>query len=122
MEITRKEWEEVTRLIKLKIVDTSDVGSMESIIKKWIDKHMSICRHCPAQIRMAHRRLTNWYNRNQFDIIEDDATIAETTAEETKDITTEQDTKETIETKPSKKRGRPCTKCKEKKNGSPKKN
>ena len=61
MEQTLKD--EVIRLINLKRTTKYDVDSMTKIIREHIDKKMSICSHCAAQIRFAQRQLLNWYNR-----------------------------------------------------------
>jgi len=56
---------EVIRLINLKKTNKYDVQSMTNIIREHIDKRMSICSHCAAQIRFAQKQLLNWYNSQQ---------------------------------------------------------
>jgi hypothetical protein len=56
---------EVIRLINLKKTTKNDVQSMTNIIREHIDKRMSICSHCVAQIRFAQRQLLNWYNAQE---------------------------------------------------------
>ena len=104
MEINKKDYDEITRLIKVSQATPHDVASMENIIQRFIDKHMIICRHCPAQIRAAHKRLSKWWHTNGFKIVDAETPQTETIVVEDK-----------VDTKPKAKRGRPCTKCKNKK-------
>lgn len=73
MEQTLKD--EVIRLINLKRTTKYDVDSMINIIREHIDKKMSICSHCAAQIRFAQKQLLNWYNRQET--TEEKITISE---------------------------------------------
>jgi len=54
---------EIERLINLKKTNKYDVQSMIKIIRENIDKKISVCPHCAAQIRFAQRRLTMWYSQ-----------------------------------------------------------
>ena len=66
---------EIIRLINLKKTNKYDVQSMINIIREHIDKKMSICAHCAAQIRFAQKQLLNWYNRQET--TEEKITISE---------------------------------------------
>jgi hypothetical protein len=102
MEIVEEEFNEIKRLMKLRIVHPQDVESIQKIVNKYIDPKMYLCRNCPAQIRAAHKRLTKWVEKNNL-------TIAETTEIEV--ITLDGDT----EVSEPVKKGRPCKDCKKKK-------
>lgn len=99
MIVSKEEYDEVQRLKKLSRIMPSDTQSMERLIRKYLDPRMVICRHCPAQIRMALKRLIAW-----------STTITVETVEEFEmaDI-------EKVEVVVKKKPGRPCVKCKQKK-------
>lgn len=52
---------EIERLINLKKTMKSDVKSMENIFNQYVGEKMTICTFCAAQIKMAQKRLFNWY-------------------------------------------------------------
>jgi hypothetical protein len=114
MDIRKEELEQIEYVLALKTTTKSDVHLMETMVKRYIDKTVHICRHCPAQIRMAHKRLSNWYGKQSFNVIE-----AETLAQEEILVDMDNEVMEEVlvELKP-KKKGRPCSSCKEKKNGT----
>jgi hypothetical protein len=122
MDIRKEELEQIEYVLALKTTTKADVHLMETIIKHYIDKHIHICRHCPAQIRMAHKRLSNWYTKQSFNVIDDiegEEIEAETLAQEEIFVDMDNEVMEEVlvELKP-KKKGRPCSSCKEKKNGT----
>jgi hypothetical protein len=52
---------EIERLINLRKTMKSDVRSMERMFELYIGEKISICSFCAAQIKMAQKRLYNWY-------------------------------------------------------------
>jgi hypothetical protein len=52
----------IKNLIGLNKMDSHQVIDMERIIRKYIDSKCTICRHCPAQVKFAHKRLVNWWD------------------------------------------------------------
>jgi len=68
------DYNECKRLIKLSKYTKEDAKSLESVMKKYVDKHCVVCGKCRGQIRFTARRLENYmikYNV-QPDIVEDD--------------------------------------------------
>lgn len=57
---------EVQRIVNLKEIKTGDVKKMQELIRKLYDDSCSICGHCPAQIKFAHRGLVKWFNNNRW--------------------------------------------------------
>jgi|688.fasta_scaffold114546_2 hypothetical protein len=53
---------EIERLINLKKTMKSDVKSMEQMFSLYMNEKISICSFCAAQIKMAQKRLYNWYS------------------------------------------------------------
>lgn len=54
---------EIERIINLKKTNTYDVKSMENIFETYMNQKINICGHCAAQIRMAQKQISNWYNQ-----------------------------------------------------------
>lgn len=72
--ITEEKEQEIVRLINLKKTSKEDVKKMVEICKELIDKKMSICSHCVAQIRYGQKRLSNWYNQYKNNTTEQEPT------------------------------------------------
>jgi len=122
MDIKKEELEVIDNLMSKKVLLPTEIGLLESTIRKWIDKHMVVCKHCPAQIRMAHKRLRNWYMKQSFNIIDsyDDFTSDElfNFELETTELEDNIEAVEVVVLEEPKKKGRPCSKCKQKTDGS----
>lgn len=86
-----EDYNELTRISKLRVIDGGEAANIESIIRKHLDKNFYLCRNCPAQIRAAHKRLCNWLG--MIPIPSEELIIEEPV---------------------KKKAGRPCVKCKQK--------
>lgn len=65
MNIEKQDETLLTKIIKLKSVTKEEVKDMEYIMKKYIDKKATICTKCKSQIRFAHKRILNWYDKNK---------------------------------------------------------
>lgn len=91
------DYDEIVRISKLRIIDGTEASNMESIIRKYLDKNFYLCRNCPAQIRACHKRICNWLGM-----------IPQPTEQVEEIIMIE-------EPVIVKRKGRPCTKCKDKK-------
>lgn len=92
--MTIEDYNELERISKLRIIGGDETANIETIIRKYLDKNFYLCRNCPAQIRAAHKRICNWLEMitpptEEIMVIEEPVII--------------------------KKKGRPCTKCKDKK-------
>lgn len=55
--------EKIEWLLSLKRMTKYEVKEMEIILRQYVDKRMTICSHCGAQIVVAQRQLSNWYAR-----------------------------------------------------------
>jgi hypothetical protein len=62
--ILDKDYHNIKRLLVMKSMGGDDIILMESLIRKYIDGKCKICRHCPAQVKFAHKRLTSWWELN----------------------------------------------------------
>ncbi len=62
IQLQEGELEIIQSLITATVINKDEVKQMEYIIRKYVDHKATICPHCNAQIRFAHKRLTNWYN------------------------------------------------------------
>jgi hypothetical protein len=57
--------EKIEWLLSLKRMSKYEVKEMETILRQYVDKRMTICTHCNAQVIVAQRQLSNWYARQQ---------------------------------------------------------
>jgi len=51
------------QIVLSKALNKDEVFAMQQLIRKYIDHTALVCSTCPAQVRFAHTRLTNWYNK-----------------------------------------------------------
>jgi len=53
----------IEEILKYKKVTKQEVNNMQFIIRKYIDSKCTICPSCAAQIKFAHKRITNWWDK-----------------------------------------------------------
>jgi hypothetical protein len=72
--LTLDEINNIKDILVLKQANGQDVQKMKHIMNTYIDNKCYVCSNCPAQIRMVHQRIINWYNinKNQIQQIEED--------------------------------------------------
>lgn len=68
--ITKEDATLLVQIVNLKVVKKTEVAMMHSILHKYIDPKAHICAHCSAQVREAHKKIVNFYQRNVNEIIE----------------------------------------------------
>lgn len=64
-DINLEEIKQLETILKFKIVTGIEVNIMQRFAQTFIDDSMHICGHCQAQIRFAHKRITNFAERNK---------------------------------------------------------
>jgi hypothetical protein len=53
----------IIKIINATKLDGNGVILMENLMIKYVDAKCKICRHCPAQVKFAHKRLVNWWEK-----------------------------------------------------------
>lgn len=64
-EMSKREFLEFERLLKLSEMDMGDKESMKALIIKFIDEGFSMCMTCDPQIRAAFKRLNHFWQLNR---------------------------------------------------------
>lgn len=64
-EIEANDYLNIERVTSKTTVLSKDVDVIESMIRKYIDPKASVCRQCPAQIRYAYKRLSDWFSTHK---------------------------------------------------------
>jgi hypothetical protein len=62
--ITKEGVQQLDAILRFKQVTNAEIVLMENWMKEHIDRNVTICRHCSAQIRHAHQRIQNWAAQN----------------------------------------------------------
>jgi len=63
-DISLEDIKEIEFIIKMTQIKSQQVHRMTNFTQKYIDASVHICTHCGSQIRFAHKRLVNFYERN----------------------------------------------------------
>ena len=68
MNIEKQDETLLRKIIVMKKVTKHEVEELEYILNKYIDNKATICTKCKSQIRFAHKRILNWYEKNKNNI------------------------------------------------------
>jgi hypothetical protein len=62
--MTKEGVQQLDAILKFTVVGNAEIAMLENWMKEHIDKNVTICRHCSAQIRHAFQRVQNWASAN----------------------------------------------------------
>ena len=71
------DYEESDRLLNLTHFTKDDAYSLQTLMKKYVDKHCIVCGKCRGQIRFTVQRYRNWFNRSNIvvDVVLEDVNL-----------------------------------------------
>lgn len=66
IEMPKQDFDRLEDILAFTVVSHQEVIMIQQFVEKYIDKNvLHICSHCGAQVKFAHRQVTNWYTANQ---------------------------------------------------------